>query len=49
MPKEGNREARRHSKKAVVERANAKEERRAAADARSAANPRLVRHKFRKV
>ncbi|MBR1829080.1 MAG: hypothetical protein IJ781_06160 [Atopobiaceae bacterium] len=49
MPNEGNRDARRRSDKAKAERAREKEERRATADARIAANPRLVRHKFRKV
>ena len=49
MLKEGNREARRHSKKAQMERASERAERRAAADEKIAANPKLVRHKFRKV
>lgn len=44
-----NREQRRHSKKAQLERERERAERKEAADERIAANPKLVRHKFRKV
>lgn len=44
-----NREQRRHSKKAQLERERERAARKEAADERIAANPKLVRHKFRKV